>query len=756
MLMLRSLDRKTQFATGVVLMTLLVHGLLAMTLFPADRQFFKYTQSARQYLENALPAERLFDLSPLYFYLHLLQNSILPGGEALIQGLQILLVALSAALLLLVLARYFPLGLATAGAMVFALNRSVVEYAAILEPEAFLLFFLLGFVYCCLQPKRGYTLASGIFFALCLLVRPNFLPLLLVVPLFFRVQEGPAKWLKSAGVFLAPALVAILLLTARNYAQLGTPSPMVMNPGYVFFEGNNPLSSGQSAAYPPLVGELKQEIPGQPDNPHVTYRLIARRSSGAQLSAAEVNAWWAGRAVNFILDNPLHFLQLLATKAYFLFHDFRRFDLPVAYLYDAALQQKLVPFFPFALVSAMALVGLAAAWRQRRHYFLCYAIFLLQAFLMLAMYVSDRQRVVLLPFFVFFACVGGLWLWERARGGLLLLPAVLLLALGLYVPLDIMRDDLYLWERYELSDRHWMEAVRKRDAGHPQDAANHAARSLAAAPWLIDYSRPAWLTYGPGGPVAEALKVMEKERSPSFSAAFDYGVMLLHSSRIDEAEGVFDELVKADRRLDRSFLQSSQPLYYLARVAALRGNLSQSIQFLEQAAVKSPGDPFVLAQLAAISGIDDYERLISRYFGEIDAAFLVGRACVENGRWDKAVEKLSLVSKHIPELRRTRIYLAASLGAVGDYERAAEIYLAATQGRSDPVLLEREILTVFDEFVTKNPGNAAARHVYGVALAHFGYFSRALEEQKVAYALMPGPKIFSEIQWLMKALQKQS
>src|SRR6185503_6159036 len=128
-------------------------------------------------------------------------------------------------------------------------------------------------------------------------IRPNALPLMLASPLYFWLTRGAGRWLRPSAVVLAPAVLVLLALTIRNGKAAGDYTPIVMNPGFVFYEGNNPLSSGRSAIYPPSVGELKYEMGDQPDSPHLGYRLIASRASGRELRTNEANSFWRGKVV---------------------------------------------------------------------------------------------------------------------------------------------------------------------------------------------------------------------------------------------------------------------------------------------------------------------------------------------------------------------------------------------------------------------------------------------------------------------------
>jgi tetratricopeptide (TPR) repeat protein len=716
-----------------------------LLLFPVQFQFFKYPQAAEQFLAGTFPGERLLDLSPLYFYLHLLARRLAPGGWQALVWLQIAAAGASGGLLFLLLRRLVPLWLALAGAAAFALSRSVAFYSCLLEPELLLLFCLLVLLWQIEREGAVHLIAAGIALALAVLLRPNLLPLLLVAPFFFRLRLGRRGWWRPTAQFAAPVVLALLLLSGRNATITGVFSPTVMNPGYVFFEGNNPLSTGQSAVYPPLVGELKNELPGDPDNPHQTYRLLARREAGRELSVRDVNALWAGRAFAYIADHPGRWLRLLGTKACFLLHDFRRHDLLGAYAFDRALRQRWVPTVPFALVSVLALLGIATGLREWRRYLLFYALLAIQGGVMLAMYVSDRQRLALLPVFLVFACTGAGWLLARPRRRLLWGLAVVAATVPLLLPCDLMRDDQHLWEGYQRSDERWVAAVRARDGKDLAAASRHAAASFAAAPWLEDYSRPAYLPFGPGGFAPLALRQLPPVEGETAAQRFDLAQLLLAAGEEPAAEHLLRRLVAEGDRFDRGYLQSSQPALFLARIAARRGDTAEAQRLLETALARAPGDPFVLAELGALTGDPVYGERIERYFGRIDAAFLLGRALLGLGRAGEAAERLTYVATALPELRRARIYLAAALAASGQRERGAAVYLQATSGRVDPVLLEGEILALFGARAEERPADGGIRHEHAVVLAQYGHLAEALAEARAAQSIAPSPQIQATI-----------
>ena len=157
-----------------------------------------------------------------------------------------------------------------------ALDRHLLVYARILEPEVCLLFCLLAFLWLLDQKTRLAPWLAGGSAALCLAIRPTFLPAFLLVPLYYWLRGDPGKpWRGKSSAFLAP-VAAVLLLALRASAVTGDPRTPMMNPGTVFFEGNNPLSQGTSAIYPPVVLAFVRHSGDEPDPAHQHYRRIAR------------------------------------------------------------------------------------------------------------------------------------------------------------------------------------------------------------------------------------------------------------------------------------------------------------------------------------------------------------------------------------------------------------------------------------------------------------------------------------------------
>jgi predicted Zn-dependent protease len=325
---------------------------------------------------------------------------------------------------------------------------------------------------------------------------------------------------------------------------------------------------------------------------------------------------------------------------------------------------------------------------------------------------------------------------SRSRYGVL--AALLVAAVLLALPDHSTREDRHVWDIYAVRGNLWSAALGLRDAGKLEEAAYAAAAAYAAVPWLRDYSRPAGVPFGPDGYDARALAARDDEVA-SHSELFDRAQLLIRAGRLDEAEDLLQQLIAEGARFERAFHESSDPRTYVARIAALRGDAAGATRLLEDVLSDSPGDPFVLAELAAITSNGSYREQIERYFSPLDASYLIGTAQLELRDASGAGANFADVVSRIPEMIRTRIYLAAALAAVGDVQDAREVYLNAMHERAEPVMLEEWIVPAFERAVRDAPKDADALARYGEVLREFGRLEDALVQLTESSRIRPLP-----------------
>jgi tetratricopeptide (TPR) repeat protein len=576
-------------------------GWQSLWVLSAVGNFPKYPVAAAQLIRGFDVPERILDYSPLYLVLHRFAVSELAEPARALLAVQAACVGLGSAFFFIALRRHVGLGLALSGTAAQAFERSVAVFGFIFEPEALLLLFVAAWLCFAQRPKLVDALAAGTALSLALLTRPGLLVLAPLTPVAYFWREDTAdRARKAAFLFLLPVILGLALLSARNGRSVGSWSPVVMNPGTVFFDGNSPYSYGYGASYPPIVKELAaSHQPAESDFNHEVYRRLARLDAGSNLSVAEVNRFWSGKALRFLRDEPLAAARRVVRKLFFAVHAYRWYDINMCYLAERSLQERRIPATPLALVSALALVGLGLSFDRRRELFPVAALFAAQLALMLMNYASARQRIVLLPALVVFACVALSRLVALRHRGLCA-AGILVLALCLGRETDLMKDH--------------------RHARDPHRAA----------------------TDGPEAPASR----------------LDLAMRRFGEGRYDEAAALFLKL-----RRERYETVRGEPSYFLGWVAARAGRRDEAVNRMREALVEAPGHPTVLAALAVLTGEPVWRERLSRYVDALDARYELAHAYLLNGQSEQGAAELREVVLALPDLRTARQLLDRTVGA---------------------------------------------------------------------------------------------
>jgi len=743
----------TLVTISLAVFTVLFYSFVIFYLLPSA-QLSKYTSAAQIYLDHSLPRHRIVDFSPIYLYVHVLVRNFFSNPNLIIQWLHIVLTAFSSVLTFQILTKFYGKPVAFAGAIAFVVDRSLIVYTHVFEPESLVVFFSLAFLFFVIRRSIRSSWMAGLCFGLGVLTRPNFLLTALFVPFYYRYRslEG-SKWIRSTMCFFIPFLLCLGGLWIRNTILLGYFSPFVMNPGTAFFEGNNPASSGLSSIYPIVLTEVAREYRDQPDVHHELYRMFSRKIAGKELSVPESNAYWTGKAIRYLRDYPAHALRLVTTKFFHIFHQYQWHDLANAYWNEQALKQSWIPTVPLSLISSMALMGIVLLRRNWKECLLMYALFLCQLVFMLLIYTSARQRVSLLFVMIFFACAALEFVLvnrsqTKSLAALLLLPLVIVFSLQT----DWMKEENHLWDRIAQSNRFLSGVYRYRSEGKWNQAAQMSAISLSLAPWLLDSRRPANLPFDPHGFLGMALKVFQPD---DFSSRFDLANLYLEAGKSAEAEKILKELIEDRYQLKRDQYQSSEPDYYLGRAMLLRGQKAEAIRMFQTALIRTPGDPWTLSFLFALTTDPQYRDRLFKYFDDIDAQFILGKALLATAKAEEASRCFEYVVRALPEYRPALVYLAAALGEAGKEHEGARRYREAIRMRADPVMLETQILGMFRRLAEQQPRNFFAQYSYGVVLRQFGHFQEALQTQRITLELDPAnPDAAREIADLQKILNQ--
>jgi hypothetical protein len=147
------------------------------------------------------------------------------------------------------------------------------------------------------------------------IARPNilvFVPFILMWMFFqFKGKLLPKAILTRWTVLCAGVLLVITPLTLRNYLVGKDVVLIAWQGGFNFYLGNNPDATGWSTIAPHILPSLGGGIEDA--------RRLAEAETKTKLRPSQISGFWYGKGVEFMLSQPLAWIELTGRKAlYFL------------------------------------------------------------------------------------------------------------------------------------------------------------------------------------------------------------------------------------------------------------------------------------------------------------------------------------------------------------------------------------------------------------------------------------------------------
>ncbi len=259
------------------------------------------------------------------------------------------------------------------------------------------------------RPSAGRSAGSAVAAGLCWgalgLGRPTMLAFVPLAVLWVMWNHSDkARWLRDSGLLVAAAIVVVLPWTVRNYTMLGQFVPVATNGGFVFWNGNNPFTTGSGHEVYTEKVDLHLGRPHDSKQPAVVqaypYPLPPDiQSQVANLPETDLNQRLLRAGLDFIRQEPRAWLALTARKlvgSWWLREN-------IGASYEASWTRVYQPVY--ALLLAFLLTGLIVSLPRWRRYSLLYLLFGFYTLSNLAFHVQTRYRWEIEPFFFIFAAV---------------------------------------------------------------------------------------------------------------------------------------------------------------------------------------------------------------------------------------------------------------------------------------------------------------------------------------------------------------
>ena len=256
---------------------------------------------------------------------------------------------------------------------------------------------------------NGKLIGAGLAISLAFLARPNFLPLVVALPLvgWYLARDVAGRWRAPLLIFsgIAPAVLAYGGWQASVSGDFGV---MPWQGGYSLWVANGPGANGRYYAQKAAIS-----YEGSHQNPaRVESETLYQERTGSPGTPKQIDRFWRDQTKAAILAGPRRWIGLEFQKLYFFFNDFEQYNNKTFAFHKA--QSPLLRLNPLSwgVVFCFAAAGLfAASGSDRRR--LGAVIFLAGAYLAggLMVFAGDRFRFPLAPFAALLA--GGFFVAAR-------------------------------------------------------------------------------------------------------------------------------------------------------------------------------------------------------------------------------------------------------------------------------------------------------------------------------------------------------
>jgi tetratricopeptide (TPR) repeat protein len=302
---------------------------------------------------------------------------------------------------------------------------------------------------------------------------------------------------------------------------------------------------------------------------------------------------------------------------------------------------------------------------------------------------------------------------------------------GLLAPLfivktDTIRDMEHQQKRFASWQQFNFEARVMRDRGALMSASDMNAAAFVMAPY-IEESRLNGLAYPGKTFLSRALEMADSVGGDTTGCSQAYDRALLYFADEDylQAERLLNGCVDRGFPISRVYAEPSEPLYYLARIALARGDSLGALRYLSRALQRSPGDPWALSYLSALTGNPAYNALVARYFSDVDAAFFAGKAFMATRRYKEASDSFLKVTRIVPEYRDGLLYLGIAQGQSGDTDSAIRSIMTALQRQPEPLWGEQAVLSIARRHAELHSNDEHAVAFLAAVLNAFGHYDEA-------------------------------
>ncbi len=603
--------RSTRFFLGALLLVALALRLGYLWEHRASPFFDAPIVDAQTFLNQALPlasgpfwgGDESYWQPPLYIYLLAFVCWLLPASYFV--GIRLVHVGLGvlSCLLVYALVRHaFGEQIGRIAGVMAALCGSLLYFEGELlavPVEVFLNLLLLYGLLLARRRDRGRDwVLAGLIAGLAALTRPTIL-------LFIAAFCAWALWHRRTSAyrplfsFIVPITLVILPVTYRNWTIEPDLVFISSNAGVNFYIGNNADYERTVSLRPGIQWEA----------------MIAEPAHSGHETAAARSAFFLGKALNYMIAQPLDYLGLLCKKGFLFWsgpETKRNQDIYYARQHSRILSLLLWDWYvsiPFGLIGPLSLLGLGLSmrgeWTQPVALLRLYALVYTASVVLF--FPAARYRMPVVPVLIAFAAFAAFQLYlgvrRRAyiRTTLLALPLGCLLVLCNIAEAAPTAEDAQLY--FDLGEVHLRKQDYARSARYSRRALeldpeyNYARHNLAVAYFHQE-------RYGESE--REALQTLAENPRRSDTRVL-LGRIYLSTNKPQQAEAHLRHALERDP-------ESGMAHYYYGRLLYRQGHYAAAATHLQQALLWQPQDFWLHYELGrALQQAGQTEAALSQY-----------------------------------------------------------------------------------------------------------------------------------------------
>lgn len=357
-------------------------------------------------------AKGLTEQDPIYGYFLGLIYSIFGHNLFIVVLIQGIMGSLSSVLIFLIGRSLVNSSVGLIAAILWIFHPPIIFFEGLLLKEGLAVFLILSAIYSLILARESkyyrHWFFGGVFLGMAALTRGN---VLFMVPFifFWLIFEHGIGFIRYATVLLLGIATLFFPVALKNKLATGEFAITGSRAGISFYWGNNEVSLGSFNPAPSFVRVAA-------GYEHDDFAREAVRLTGREMTNSEISRFWFKKGLNFIYNNPSHYLWLQYQKLRLLLSNTELSDNLYEYYYLKRFS-TIVNYSPanFWLIASLGLLGMFIAINDWKSLSLLYIFVISYSMSLMIFFVTSRYRLPMSAVLTIFAAYSIDWSWKKIK-----------------------------------------------------------------------------------------------------------------------------------------------------------------------------------------------------------------------------------------------------------------------------------------------------------------------------------------------------